>query len=287
MNQLQGYFRLFRLERAFSAVLGLLITGIVVKDLNEFNSMFVYASFSVFFSAIANFSLNDIHDVDIDKINKRNDKPLAVGTLKRKNALFITGFCFFLAIIFAFLLPITPQILIFVGLPLSLLYNVYLKHFLLLKNLFTGLANVGVILIGGILVDNHLEPMGIYLAIISFFFSLSYEIMLDIADVKGDKAKGVETIPSRFGISKATMLSVIIGLGAVVVNPIPFFICFDPRLFHDHLFLVLVLISVINRLIISINLLRDQSSDNIKKLKNRLFRNLQLGGFGYIIGILY
>lgn len=276
-----------RLERAVSAVMGVLLTGVVVKDLTGFNLVYVYACISVFFAAIANFVLNDIHDLEIDRINGRQDRPLANGTLHRKTAVYIVGASILVSVSFALLLPGTPRVLILAGLPLSLVYNIHLKRFLMFKNLFTGLANVGVILVGGLLVDNPIEPLVYYLALVGFFFSLSYEVMLDIADVKGDKANGVETIPGRFGVTNAAWFSVLIGLGAVFANPLPFFIQFDSRLFHDPLFLGLVLISVINRLMISRELIRDQSPSNVRRLKKRLFRNLQIGGIGYLIGFLF
>jgi len=93
--------------------------------------------------------------------------------------------------------------MIFIGLPVSLTYNLYLKKYIVFKNLFTGLANIGVILIGALIVDSVIEPLAYYIALVGFFFSLSYEVMLDIADVQGDVAMGVETIASRFGGRKA------------------------------------------------------------------------------------
>ncbi len=267
--------------------MGVLLTGVIVKDLTGFSLVYAFACFSVFFSALANFVLNDIHDLEIDRSNERHDRPLATGVINKTTAMYIAGACILLAISFALLLPVTPRALILAGLPVSLAYNLHLKRFLVFKNLFTGLANVGVILVGGILVDNHIEPLVYYLALVGFFFSLSYEVMLDIADVKGDKANGVETIPSRFGVVNAAWFSVLIGLGAVFANPMPFFVRFDSRLFHDPLFLGLILVSVVNRLMISRELLKDQSPGNVKRLKKRLFRNLQMGGFGYLIGFLF
>jgi 4-hydroxybenzoate polyprenyltransferase len=131
-----------------------------------------------------------------------------------------------------------------------------------------------------------LEPLAIYIAVISFFFSLSYETMLDIADIEGDKIQGVETIPNRFGPRKTALFSILIGAGAIIADPLPFFIRIDHRLFRDYLFLALILAPVINRIRISRSLLRDQSPENIFHLKKRTFRNLQLGCLCYLVGFL-
>jgi len=286
MNKLLGYVRLLRLERAISAATGVLLTGVIVKDLTVFQWEYVIACLSVFFSTFANFALNDYHDIDIDRLNKRKDRPLANGVFSPGIAIWIAGVSCIIAYALAFQLRPIPRYMIIVGLPVSLAYNLYLKKYLAFKNLFTGLANVGVILVGALVLDNNVETLAWYLAIIGFFFSISYEVMLDIADVKGDLAMGVETIPGRFGTKNAAWLSVIIGIGAVFVNPLPFFIQVDPRLFRDYLFLGFVMLSVTNRLLISRELLKDQSPENVWRLKKRLFRNLQMGGICYLIGFL-
>jgi 4-hydroxybenzoate polyprenyltransferase len=287
MNKALGFIRLIRLERAISAAVGVILTGIIVKDLAVFQWDYVIACLSVFFSTSANFALNDYHDLDIDVFNKREDRPLANGVFNPRTAVWIAAASCILAYALALQLRPIPRVMIMVGLPVSLAYNLYLKRYLAFKNLFTGLANVGIILVGALVLDNNVETLAWYLAFISFFFSISYEVMLDIADVKGDLVMGVQTIPGRFGTRKAAWLSIIIGIGAVFVNPLPFFIQVDSRLFRDYLFLGLVMLSVANRVLISRELLMDQSPENVWRLKKRLFRNLQMGGITYLIGFLF
>jgi len=286
MESIHGYVRLIRLERALSTVLGVIFTGLIVGDLTTFQPEYAIACTVVFLSAVANFALNDYSDVDIDRTNHRTDRPLAQGQISPRTALLIVVASSSLALALSLFLNPIPQALILVGLPVSLAYNLTLKRHLLLKNTFTGLANVGVALMGALTSDAILEPLAIYIAVIGFFFSLSYEAMLDIADAEGDRIHGVETLPNRFGPRKTALFSILIGAGAVIANPLPFFIHVDPRLFRDYLFLALILLPVFNRLRISRSLLRDQSPENIFNLKRRAFRNLQLGCLCYLVGFL-
>ena len=284
MEKLRSFTRLIRLERAVSAVFGVIFTGVIVGDLVALQPEYILACLVVFFSAIANFALNDYSDIEIDRVNHRLDRPLAQGQIKPRTALKISIASSVLALALSLLLNPIPRLMTFIGLPLSLAYNFGLKKHILLKNSFTGLANVGVALMGALVSDALLEPLAIYIAVIGFFFSLSYEIMLDIADIEGDRTLGIETLPTRFGSRNAAWLSILIGAGAVLANSFPFFILVDPRLFGDHLFLALTLLLVVNRLRISRSLLDDRSPENIFHLKKRLFRNLQLGGLCYLIG---
>ncbi|MCW4050324.1 MAG: UbiA family prenyltransferase [Candidatus Bathyarchaeota archaeon] len=286
METLRYYVRLLRLERAVSAVFGVILTGVIVGDLTAIQNEYVIACLAVFFSALANFSLNDYQDIEIDRRNGRLDRPLAQGQIPPRTALIIACISSILAVTLSLLMNPIPKLMILVGLPVSLVYNLRLKRYLVLKNLFTGLANVGVVLIGALVSDTILEPLALYIATVGFFFSLSYEVMLDIADVEGDMAQGVDTLPGRFGSKNAAWFSIMIGVGAIFADPLPFFIHIDTRLFGDYLFLALILMPIVNRLRISRSLLDDQSPENIFHLKKRLFRNLQLGGLCYLIGFL-
>lgn len=287
MEKLRSFIQLIRLERAISAMFGVVLIGVIVGDLRQFEFDYLIACIVVFFSAIASFSLNDFHDKEIDIINNRQDRPLAQDKIEPRTALWIAVISSLLAVSLSLLLNPIPRLMILVGLPLSLAYNFGLKRHLALKNTFTGFANVGVAFLGALVTDAVLEPLAVYIAVIAFFFSLSYEVMLDIADIKGDQMGGVSTLPGRFGLKGAAWFSILIGLGAVLADPLPFFINVDQRLFGDYLFLALILLPVINRIRISRSLLSDHSPENVFILKKRLFRNLQLGGLIYLIGFLF
>lgn len=285
MNRFQGYVNLLRLERAFSAAFGVLIAGLIPQDMSIglFN---VYAFLCVFFSAIANFVLNDIHDQEIDAANNRVDRPIASGLIKPEKALRVAVIAIFASVILASRLPNEPRLLVLIGLPASLLYNVYLKRFILLKNLFTGLANSGVVLVGAAVSGNVFNPLVLYLAVLGFLFSFSYEVMLDMADTKGDALNGVRTFPNLLGVEKAKWISIIIGALTIFLNPLPYFINYDHRLFHDPVFLVIAVVSMTDRARVLTRLQADQSPENVRKLKKHMFRNLQISGLGYLIGIL-
>lgn len=283
----RAFVRLFRLDRALSASFGVIFTGLFVGDLVGFQPEYLVAFLVVLFSALANFGFNDYCDLEVDRSNHRLDRPLVQGSLTKGAVLVVTGASTLLALGLTLFLNPTARLLVLVGLPVSLFYHVGIKRVFLLKNAFIGLTNVGIVLLGSLVSDAVVEPVAVYIAAIGFFVALSYEIMLDIADVQGDRAHGIDTIPVRFGVKTASWVSVILGLGAVIVDPLPYFVMVDPRLHGDALFLLLILVPVILRLSISISLYRDQSRENVLRLKKRAFRNLQLGCLCFLVGILY
>ena len=110
--------------------------------------------------------------------------------------------------------------------------------------------------------------------------------MFDIADVEGDKELGINTIPNKFGLKTAAKVSVVLYLIIIVMDPLPFFILIDSRLYFDPLFLILILIPVISYIFLSISLLKNQTKENTLKLRKLIFVIMQVGVLSYLIGVL-
>jgi len=91
MEKIFGYLRLIRLERALSAVLGVIFTGLIVGDLTTIQPEYIIACTVVFLSAVANFALNDYRDIEIDRTNHRTDRPLAQRQISPRTALQIAA----------------------------------------------------------------------------------------------------------------------------------------------------------------------------------------------------
>jgi len=285
-ENIQAYLRLLRVDRATSAAFAVLFAGLISQDLVGFQWEYVTACLVVLFSAFANFSLNDYYDQENDRLNYREDRPLAQGAIPRRTAILFAVVSSAVALFLTVFLNPVSRLLILTGLPVSLLYHLGVKRILLLKNASIGLTNVGIILLGSLVTDATLEPIIPFFAVIGFFAGISYEVMLDIADVDGDRAIGVETIPTRFGLKAAVWLVTLLSLGGVVVNLLPFFVNVDPRLYGDLLFLTLIMAPLVSRISITRSLLADHSRENIFHLKRRVFRNIQLGCLCFLAGML-
>jgi len=119
-----------------------------------------------------------------------------------------------------------------------------------------------------------------------FIVGLAVEIMLDIGDVEGDKELGIETLSTRFGMKTAAQVSVVLYGAIMILDPLPFFVMIDPRLFLDYAFLLLILIPVVSYFFISKSLMKDQSKKNVFRLKKVVFVTMQVGSMAYLIGVL-
>ena len=161
-----------------------------------------------------------------------------------------------------------------------------MKRIIFVKNILVAYAFVATILLGSLVIDSFLEPLIVYFAIMAFIVGFAVETMVDMADVKGDRERGIETISTRFGVKKSAYVSILLYSVVMILDPLPFFVMIDPRLHFDYVFLFFILIPVVFYFFISRSLIQNQSIDNISRLRRRVFYTMQIGCIAYLVGVL-
>lgn len=287
VESIQAFFKLIRLNYSLFAAFGVLISGILAGDLHDFQLEFLVAFFIVFFFACGNYAFNDYYDFEADKRNERYDRPLVLGLLSKRIALMTSFVSFYLVFMLSLFLDLLIITLILAILLLFLLYSLYLKKVLVIKNILAAFAFVATILFGSLISDTIIEPLIVYFAAMGLIVGVALEIMFDIGDVRGDKELGLDTLPIRFGLKTAAQISVILYGVIMILDPLPFFLQIDLRLYRDYLFLILILIPVASYFFISKSLIEDQSPKNIVQLKRRIVGTMQVGTLAYLIGVLF
>jgi geranylgeranylglycerol-phosphate geranylgeranyltransferase len=157
----------------------------------------------------ASMVINDIYDIEVDRINQPN-RPLVTGTVSIKEAQWLVRGLFSLT--FYLGLKFLPQMLDPFWITSMFLVNIYtpfLKKITFIKNVVCAMIISSTVPFIGIATLNLLEkttasstaniPFMLLTTQNIFFSSLYIENLLDIKDMKGDNAMGVNTIPVIFG----------------------------------------------------------------------------------------
>ena len=167
---------------------------------------FVISTINTLLITSASMVINDIYDVEIDRINNP-DRPLVNGEVTMKEAyllsLLLLGGTEYLTFRF---LPFNLQMIIQLAILQVLLYTPILKRVFLIKNIscaalisfsifFNALASAGNTLLSA---NKNFGLLGIALSFI-FFGSWSNELILDMRDIEGDNNNHIITIPTLFG----------------------------------------------------------------------------------------
>jgi geranylgeranylglycerol-phosphate geranylgeranyltransferase len=215
----QGFVKIIRpqniIPTLFLCFTGGWITNPSVKSLLK-SPTFIVSSINSVIVMSSSMIINDIFDLEIDKINNPS-RPLVTGQLTKKEAIMYNCLLVGIAEILS-LKYLTPKSILHVNLALLniTVYTPILKRILIIKNVscaflvsfslfFAGLASMNGLPL------NHKSNSLLWIAARTIFFgSLFNELLLDMHDYEGDKLNNIPTIPVVFGMNTSWVLATII-----------------------------------------------------------------------------
>lgn len=238
MNKWIAFFSLIRFKNLLMGVLiQILIKKFLIqislqKSALDTNTFIVYLLALVLIVA-AGYIINDIYDIETDKINKE-EKRIVARLISIQSAYFAYFTLNFLgiicAIIAAYRVNHTYYALMFGYIAFSLWhYSKYNKKSFLIGNLQVAflvalsIFNLGIfdIISMGSFAENGSEGVvyiiGIY-AVFAFFMTLIREIIKDIEDIHGDQSIAANTLPIRLGTTTTkyiVMAIILVTMGGI------------------------------------------------------------------------
>ncbi|MDW7733063.1 MAG: UbiA family prenyltransferase [Methanolobus sp.] len=277
---------LVRFDNALFGALTVFLSGILSSDISGYFSEYIVAALSVLLLGMGSFAVNDYFDYKIDKANNRTDRPIAQGSIGRKTALYVGLAGLLLSVIVSLRLnQVVSSFLIFNAF-VFFMYSYYLKKLFLIKNFIMAYGFLAMILVGTLVSDLVVEPLTMYYAIMGFIVGLAFEIMIDLRDMEGDREFGISTLPLKTSPGFAASVSVSLYVLIMILDPLPYFVNIDSSLYHDPLFMIMIMVPVVLYVFVSKSLLKDASKKNVLGLRERTINIMQLGSFAYLLGYL-
>jgi len=205
----KGFYRMIRPTNIFPTLYLTLTSGFIMKS-NIFRLLtsksFMAANLIVLLIMSNSMILNDVFDINIDRVNNP-DRPLITGDVTIVESILISAFMFALSEILNIIY--IPQYLLHIPRFANLMiltYTPILKRIMFIKNLSCSLLVSSTVLFTGLSALNSdfltLNPnVGLLVLTTQLIFtgSLYNEVLLDIADIDGDKVNKIYTIPVLFG----------------------------------------------------------------------------------------
>ena len=291
-----SWFTLFRFGNSLTGLIGVIFDSLLALDQiprGDLASITILHGLSVWAFMCSWNALNDILDVEIDKLNQPN-RPLPSGDISLNNAKFLTAIlmCFSLfCLVYAGYISSSiedgfenwaPSILIWL-LAIFLLtnyesssnYSLKLKDRGLPGNFAISLSVGMVILFGAAGVFEPTEPRVLSLFFIGLSYNLAREIVKDIEDMEGDE--GRNTLAMRIGVEKARVLAWMILLLTMVSILAPFALEIFPA---SHLLLIIPGLMTIFLVKRKLAYAEDRNAQKLIK------KSLQLTLLGFIVSSL-
>jgi geranylgeranylglycerol-phosphate geranylgeranyltransferase len=163
--------------------------------------------------------INDIFDVEIDRINKPK-RPLPSGAITKFDALMFYGALSGAGLIMSAYTTKASFIIAFIAVPAIFLYSYKLKGTPLFGNLLVGMLTGLAFIYGGAAVGNI--QRAIIPAMFAFFINVGREIIKDMEDVIGDAQNGITTFPIKYGMKRSVIIATMFLLAVIGSTFIPF-----------------------------------------------------------------
>jgi geranylgeranylglycerol-phosphate geranylgeranyltransferase len=180
----------------------------------------IFGFFIGFFLTAFSMVLNDIMDIEIDRINVPN-RPLPSGRISINSAKLYSIILAIIGILLTFYFSIYAIIIAFSSLIVSILYNTKAKKTGLLGNIMVAYCVAIPFLFGAIITSNSINMKILTFFMLAFLSTIGREIIKGIADIKGDKIKNIKTLALSYGTKKAAIIASLFYLSAIMLSILP------------------------------------------------------------------
>ncbi len=164
--------------------------------------------------------LNDVFDIEIDRIN-RPERPIPSGAVSLNGARLFAGLLFLVGVAASLFTNILCLGFAVVNTLILIAYAVRLKKTPLFGNIAVAYLAASIFLFGGAFAGIDGLVQNLPLAGITFLATVARELLKDAEDVDGDAAGGARTLPMIVGIRKTALLAFACVCGAVIASYLP------------------------------------------------------------------
>ncbi|MEN3063139.1 MAG: geranylgeranylglycerol-phosphate geranylgeranyltransferase [Candidatus Methanosuratincola petrocarbonis] len=206
-----------------SLMMGLAVIIGEIAVLGSIPSLFEMAlGFSVsFFLTASSMAMNDYVDLEIDRVNQPG-RPLPSGAISKASALAISALTGAIGIMSAFPFRESAVFLAVLTFVASALYNLYGKKTGIWGNLVVSYCVAVPFLYGGIVVLGAFNVTSVTFFLLAFLANTGREVTKGIADMEGDRLRGIRTVALVWGEKTAALVSALFYLTAVAITPLPY-----------------------------------------------------------------
>jgi geranylgeranylglycerol-phosphate geranylgeranyltransferase len=253
--------------------------GAIVAGESIITYRIVVASLSGAFIAAYGNIINDLFDIEVDKLNKPF-RPLAKGTVSRSDAIFGAIAFAIVGLALSYFVHKIAFVLTLMAIAGLLAYTPIFKGKSYLGNILVALISALAFVIGGLAVD---KPFGAaFLVLFAFLLHLGREIVKDIQDRSADIASGYHTGAACNNGSLSRILASILLTILIIAT-------FVPNIMHiyGYGYLIVVIIGVDLILIESIHRLIKSSDElSMRRISAWLKLAMPFGLFAVLLGRL-
>ena len=204
-----------------SFMIGLaVIVGIAIGSPDMlFSRLSIYGFITGFSISSYSMIINDIYDIEIDKVNQP-ERPLAKQIISINFALSLSLILLLIGLTSSMIISYSHLIITVIFSFLSWFYNIWGKKQGIIGNSIVASSMSIPFIFGGVITGN-ISLLVWSISLIAFLSGMGREIIKTIADVDGDKIKGIKSVSIQFGSRNAMLVACGFIIISILVSFIP------------------------------------------------------------------
>ena len=247
-----------------SFMIGLaVVVGIAIGSPDMlFSRLTIYGFITGFSISSYSMIINDIYDIEIDKVNQP-ERPLAKQIISINSALLLSLILLLIGLTSSMIISYSHLIITVIFSFLSWFYNIWGKKQGIIGNSIVASSMSIPFIFGGIITGN-ISLLVWSISLIAFLSGMGREIIKTIADVEGDKIKGIKSVSIQFGSRNAMLIACGFIIISILISFIPVYLNLI-QIYYIPLLILTDLILLYSVFILSKNYSKSESL-KVKKL---------------------
>ena len=207
-----------------SFMIGLaVVVGIAIGSPDMlFSRLTIYGFITGFSISSYSMIINDIYDIEIDKVNQP-ERPLAKQIISINSALSLSLILLLIGLTSSLIISYYNIIITAIFSFLSWFYNIWGKKQGIIGNSIVASTMSIPFIFGGIMTGN-VSLLVWSISLIAFLSGMGREIIKTIADIKGDKIKGIKSVSIQFGPRNAMLVACGFIIISILISFIPVYL---------------------------------------------------------------
>lgn len=280
MNLANKIFSYIKITRPLNVIITFLvvIVAILISESEHISIIIIFfASTAAAMVAASGNIINDIYDIETDKISHPN-RVLVIGAIAKNEAWIEYTSLNIIAIIIAALISFKLTFIVVATIILLYFYSTAIKKIPLVGN-FTIAFITGLTFVYGGVASGNLNESFIP-AIFAFLINAIRELVKDIMDIDGDNKINIKTFPIRFGIPKSKQLITALTFLLIVFTFYPFL-----NQFYRIEYFIVVMVILNPILVVCLKFLSDKNEEkNLSNVSSLLKLNMIIGLIAIYVG---
>ena len=248
---------------------------------------FLFACLTALFLEAATFALNDYFDLEVDRKNKRMDRPLVRGDLKPRTAILLYIIFLPAGIAASFMVNMTCFFIALINAVIATFYDVKLKEIKIIGNFYIAFIMAIPFIFGGATISTNLPPIILFIAFIAFLSGVAREIMKDVMDFRGDAERKTRSFPLYLGKKGANIIASIFYMVAIMMSFIPFMFNIDEAYYHDFIYLSIVGVTDILLIYTSAVMIKRTDVESLNRCRKISLFAIFIGLVAFLVGAFF